>query len=97
MPKVSEHKVAEQWLERILRAMYQHPAITRAEILEATGLNAASASHALQYLLRRGTILKIGEVGAEWRPPAGPAAAEPGCGMLRHGGSGGDAALFRPL
>jgi len=52
--------VAGQWLRDILLAMFQRPATTRAEILRATGLNPASASHALQHLLRCGAVLKIG-------------------------------------
>jgi hypothetical protein len=55
-------RVADQWLRDILWAFHQQPITTRAEILAATGLNAASASHALRYLIRRGTVVKVGEL-----------------------------------
>lgn len=53
-------KVAEQWLKDVLVALYQHQAATRDEIIRTTRLNPASVSHALQYLLRTGTIQKLG-------------------------------------
>ena len=53
-------KVADQWLEDVLIAVYQRPAVTREEITRATGLNPASVSHALQFLLHTGTIQKLG-------------------------------------
>lgn len=55
-------RVAEQWLRDILRTVFQQRSCTRADIIRATGLNAASVSHALRYLLQRGTILKVGEL-----------------------------------
>ena len=55
-------KIAEQWLHKVLDVMYQPRAVTRAQIVQATKLNPASVSHALQHLLERGTILKVGEL-----------------------------------
>jgi N-acetylglucosamine repressor len=55
-------KVADQWLKDVLIALYQRQAVTRDEILQVTGLNPASASHALQYLLAVGTIQKMGSL-----------------------------------
>jgi predicted NBD/HSP70 family sugar kinase len=54
-------KVANQWLQEILRLLYKRRAATRTDIIQATGLNRASLSHALRLLLDRGTVLKIGE------------------------------------
>src|ERR1700683_5230494 len=55
-------KVADQWLKDVLIALYQRQAVTRDEILQATGLNPASASHALQHLLAVGVIQKMGSL-----------------------------------
>src|SRR6266851_7005163 len=55
-------KIADQWLRDILLALYQRQDVTRAEILEDTGLNPASLSHALRFLLRQGTVLKVGDL-----------------------------------
>jgi len=55
-------KIADQWLHKVLDAMHQRRTATRAQIVQATKLNPASVSHALQYLLERGTILKVGEL-----------------------------------
>jgi N-acetylglucosamine repressor len=55
-------KVAEQWLKDVLIALYQRQAVTRDEIIQATGLNPASVSHALQFLLRASTIQKMGSL-----------------------------------
>lgn len=55
-------RLAEQWLQKILETMGQRTTMTRSQILSATKLNAASVSHALQFLLERGTILKVGEL-----------------------------------
>ena len=54
-------KVANQWLQEILRLLYKRRAATRGDIIEATGLNPASVSQALRLLLNRGTVLKVGE------------------------------------
>lgn len=54
-------KVAKQWLREILSVIYRGRTLTRADVIEATGLNSASVSHALRYLLQTGTILKVGE------------------------------------
>jgi N-acetylglucosamine repressor len=56
------HGISDQWLRDILRALYQQRTATRADIVDATGLNAGSVSLALQVLLRSGTILKVGEL-----------------------------------
>ncbi len=55
-------KIAEQWLHKILETMYERRTVTRAQILQSTRLNPASVSHTLQHLLKRGTILKVGEL-----------------------------------
>ena len=54
-------KIAEQWLHKVLDAMYQRRTVTRAQIVQATKLNPASVSHALQFLLEgfRGRVYKI--------------------------------------
>jgi glucokinase len=55
-------KVADQWLRDILILLAQNRTVTRADILEVTGYNPASVSHALRYLIRSGLILKIGKL-----------------------------------
>jgi len=57
-------KVADEWLRQILSLLYQRRNLSRIEIVEATGLNAASVSHALRYLLGRGVLLKAGDCDA---------------------------------
>ncbi len=54
-------KVANQWLQDVLRLLYKRRRATRTDIIRTTGLNPASVSHALRLLLDRGTVLKIGE------------------------------------
>ena len=54
-------KVANQWLQEILRLLYKRRTATRTDIIQRTGLNPASVSHALRLLLNRGTVLKVGE------------------------------------
>lgn len=54
--------VSDQWLRDILQALYQQRNATRTNILHATGLDAGSVSLALRFLLRSGTILKVGEL-----------------------------------
>lgn len=54
--------VADQWLRDILSLLAQHRTITRSEILEATKLNPASASHALRYLTHAGLLHKVGKL-----------------------------------
>jgi glucokinase len=56
--------VSEAWLCSILELLYQRRTLTRAEILEATGLNPASISQALRWLLHRGTLVKVGELAS---------------------------------
>jgi len=51
-------KIADQWLRQILSLLYRRRSLSRIEIVETTGLNAASASHALRYLLERGLLLR---------------------------------------
>lgn len=62
--------IADQWLRDVLGLLYRRRSLTRAEILEETGLNAASASHTLRHLLDRGIVLKVGELqsGGSGRP-----------------------------
>jgi N-acetylglucosamine repressor len=44
-------KIAGQWLRQILSLAYRRRNLSRIEIIETTGLNAASVSHSLRYLL----------------------------------------------
>jgi len=55
-------RIPVPWLKSILLTIYPKPAITREEIIRSTGLNPASVSQALQYLLSSGTVLKVGEL-----------------------------------
>ena len=57
-------KIASQWLCQILSLLYRRHNLTRFEIIETTGLNAASVSHALRYLLRKGVLYKAGDCDA---------------------------------
>lgn len=54
--------IAEQWLRTILGTLREQSAITRTEILGKTGLNGASACHALQHLIHAGIVFKAGEL-----------------------------------
>jgi N-acetylglucosamine repressor len=54
-------KIADQWLRQILSLLYRRRSLSRIEIVETTGLNAASASHAVRYLLDRGILLKTAD------------------------------------
>ena len=54
-------KIADQWLRQILSLFYQRRTLSRVEIVEATGLNAASLSHALRYLQQQGMLFKTAE------------------------------------
>jgi len=58
-------KIADQWLRDILLVLYQRRHVTRAEIIQDTGLNPASVSHALRFLLDHGTVLKVGDLESE--------------------------------
>src|SRR5690606_2537014 len=62
-------KVSPQWLRDVLKILYQHHTVTRGEIIHATGLNPASLSHTLQFLLDRGTIFKVGELQSKGGRP----------------------------
>ena len=55
-------RIADQWLRQIMSLLYRRRNLTRNEIGEITGLNAASVSQALRYLLKRRLLLKAGEV-----------------------------------
>ena len=57
-------KIADEWLRQILSLLYQRRNLSRTEIIETTGLNAASVSHALRYLLTRGVLYKSGDCDA---------------------------------
>ena len=57
-------RIADQWLRQILSLLYRRRNLTRFEIVETTGLNAASVSHALRYLLGRGVLYKAGDSNA---------------------------------
>ncbi|MBK9168498.1 MAG: ROK family protein [Bryobacterales bacterium] len=54
--------IADQWLRDIVLSLYQRRTLTRRDIVELTGLNAASISLALRQLLSAGSILKVGEL-----------------------------------
>ncbi|MBI1355489.1 MAG: ROK family protein [Acidobacteria bacterium] len=55
-------KVANHWLREVLRWTYQKRTVTRADIIASTGLNSASVSHSIRYLLDRGIMLKVGDL-----------------------------------
>ncbi len=57
-------KIAGQWLRQILSLAYQRRNLSRIEIIETTGLNAASVSHALRYLLDCGVLHRSGDCDA---------------------------------
>jgi predicted NBD/HSP70 family sugar kinase len=57
-------KIADQWLRQILSLLYQRRNLSRIEIIETTGLNAASVSHALRYLVSKGVLHNAGECDA---------------------------------
>lgn len=52
--------ISQLWTRKILRALFHGQPTTRRQILAATRLNAGSASRALQYLINRGVVLKLG-------------------------------------
>jgi len=54
-------KIAGQWLRQILSLAYRRRNLSRIDIIEATGLNAASVSHALRYLLDSGVLHPAGD------------------------------------
>lgn len=60
----SRIKIADEWLRQILSLLYQRRNLSRTEIIETTGLNAASVSHALRYLLTSGVLYKSGNCDA---------------------------------
>lgn len=57
-------KIADLWLRQILSLLYQRRSLTRIEIIESTGLNSASVSHSLRYLLEKGVVYKAGDCDA---------------------------------
>jgi N-acetylglucosamine repressor len=57
-------KIADEWIRQILSLLYRRRNLSRIEIVEATGLNPASASHALRYLLTCGVLHKAGDCDA---------------------------------
>lgn len=62
-------KVANHWLRDILRSTYQKRTVTRADIIAATGLNPASVSHSIRYLLDRGIMVKVGDLDSKGGRP----------------------------
>ena len=54
-------KIPDQWLRQILSLLYQRRNLSRFEIIDTTGLNAASVSRALRYLLGSGVLHKAGD------------------------------------
>src|SRR5438552_6422536 len=55
-------RLADSWLRAILLAFYQSRTLTRRDLYRTTGLNPASASHAIRHLTDRGIVIKTGEV-----------------------------------
>jgi len=53
-------RTAGQWLYDIVAFLYQRRTATRADIIQSTGLNLGSVSTALQHLLNRGVIRRVG-------------------------------------
>jgi predicted NBD/HSP70 family sugar kinase len=53
-------RTAGQWLYDIVACLYQRRTATRADIIQSTGLNLGSVSTALQHLLNRGVIRRVG-------------------------------------
>jgi predicted NBD/HSP70 family sugar kinase len=54
-------KIPDQWLRQILSLLYQRRNLSRFEIIDTTGLNAASVSRALRYLLGSGVLHEAGD------------------------------------
>jgi predicted NBD/HSP70 family sugar kinase len=54
-------KIAGQWLRQILSLAYRRRDLSRIDITETTGLNAASVSHALRHLLDCGVLHRTGD------------------------------------
>jgi N-acetylglucosamine repressor len=54
-------RIAVQWLRQILSLAYRRRNLSRIEIIETTGLNAASVSHTLRYLLDCGVLHRTGD------------------------------------
>ena len=75
-------KVANQWLQEILRLLYKRRTATRTDIIQRTGLNPASVSHALRLLLNRGTVLKVGERQSNGGRPSDVLALNPEAGYF---------------
>src|SRR5271165_5780854 len=57
-------KIADQWLRQTLSLLYRRRKLSRIEILDSTGLNAASVSHTLGYLQEQGVLFKTGDCDA---------------------------------
>ena len=55
-------KIANHWLREALRVTYQRGTVTRADIIALTGLNPASVSHTIRFLLDRGIVVKVGDL-----------------------------------
>ncbi len=64
LKRKSRIKIADEWLRQILSLLYRRRNLSRIEIVEATGLNPASVSHALRHLLERGVLHKAGDCDA---------------------------------
>ena len=62
MPKrKTSVKIADDWLRRLLEALYRNRNLTRQQLSAITGLNAASVSHGLRHLLSSGVLLRMDE------------------------------------
>jgi len=62
--RTSRVKIADEWLRQILSLLYRRRNLSRIEIVESTGLNPASVSHALRHLLASGVLHKAGDCDA---------------------------------
>ncbi len=75
-------KVANQWLQEILRLLYIRRTATRSDVIETTGLNPASVSQALRLLLDCGTVLKVGEKQSNGGRPSDVLSLNPEAGYF---------------
>jgi len=75
-------RVANLWLQEILRLLYKRRTATRSDIIQATGLNPASVSQALRFLLDRGTVLKVGEIQSNGGRPSHVVSLNPEAGYF---------------
>lgn len=75
-------RLAKKWLQEVLKVLYRVRPATRTDIVTATQLNAASVSHALNFLLQRGVALKSGELESNGGRPPETLALNPAAGLF---------------